>query len=613
MHEATQNAVDPFLAFSHNFLDLVAFTVIKEINIKALHRITLHLIDRLIDRLPYTMDFTELEHGHNGMESNHSRHRTTTATTTMVNRRKVTRAFKTRGLTLQVAALNALISVLEREDDPEMVLQALLEETQKRTASRIVTKGLLAEIVADMSRNTNDVLDEALELLDSFDTPQLYFNTLRKQFSLLTSSSSSSSNGDKKRSLLGTAGDKVGMYLQRYALVQQRILRQDLFRPKLVSADGRQASSDGRNVTHTITPVESLLGRTGTRFLLGMIVQVEEGRYYLEDHTAQVPLDMSEAQMLTDGFITENCIMLVEGEMEDEVLRVHRMGNPIVETRDQTLDVIGHRLNLFTGLRTLGQVQQVKREERVYGSEGMLVVLSDVHLDKPIVFDKLTELFRGFEGFDPLPLFVLMGNFCSTATHPKTVIGYLDDLAQLISRFPRLANDGRFVLVPGPLDPGIGGVLPRPPMPPSVRSTLQQKVRNVHFASNPCRIRYFSKEIVLFRNNLVNQLRQYSIFRGTASAGGAISETTSAQHAVKTVLDQGHLCPVRTPIYWQHDHAMRLYPLPDTVILADKADQYYENYAECDAINPGPFYNDFSFVVYRPADKEDRVELSQVP
>lgn len=69
------------------------------------------------------------------------------------------------------------------------------------------------------------------------------------------------------------------MFSQRFALVQQRILRQDLFRPKLVTADGRSASGDGRNVTHTITPVESLLGRGGVKFLLGMIVQVRADSY----------------------------------------------------------------------------------------------------------------------------------------------------------------------------------------------------------------------------------------------------------------------------------------------------------------------------------------------
>lgn len=71
------------------------------------------------------------------------------------------------------------------------------------------------------------------------------------------------------------------MFSQRFALVQQRILRQDLFRPKFMTADGRSASGDGRNVTHTITPVESLLGRAGVKFLLGVIVQVCADSYIM--------------------------------------------------------------------------------------------------------------------------------------------------------------------------------------------------------------------------------------------------------------------------------------------------------------------------------------------
>ena len=54
--------------------------------------------------------------------------------------------------------------------------------------------------------------------------------------------------------------------------------------------------------------------------------QVEEGKYYLEDHTSQVPLNFSQASLLTDGFVTENSIVLVEGEAIDGVLHVHNMG-----------------------------------------------------------------------------------------------------------------------------------------------------------------------------------------------------------------------------------------------------------------------------------------------
>jgi len=63
------------------------------------------------------------------------------------------------------------------------------------------------------------------------------------------------------------------MFAQRYSLVHQRLLQQDVFRPKLVSgaiASGGQTADP----TVVLTPIESLLGRAGIRTLLGTIVQV---------------------------------------------------------------------------------------------------------------------------------------------------------------------------------------------------------------------------------------------------------------------------------------------------------------------------------------------------
>lgn len=58
---------------------------------------------------------------------------------------------------------------------------------------------------------------------------------------------------------------------------------------------------------------------------------MEEGKYYLEDHTGQVALNLSQATLLTDGFVSENCIVLVEGETIDGVLNVHNMGKFVYE------------------------------------------------------------------------------------------------------------------------------------------------------------------------------------------------------------------------------------------------------------------------------------------
>jgi DNA polymerase epsilon subunit 2 len=344
---------------------------------------------------------------------------------------------------------------------------------------------------------------------------------------------------------------------------------------------------------------------------------VEEGRYYLEDSTAQVPLDLSEAMVLTDGIITENCIVLVEGEMVDGILHVHRMGNPIVETRNEARDTIGlQNSDLFHSISTIAELDKLREQEEEHGPDGMFVVTSDVHLDKPIVMEKLETLLDGFKDMDPLPVFVFMGNFCSVPmASPKMMIGYFEELANVIVKFPRIAREGKFVFVPGPNDPGVADILPRPPLPKYVTSALRSKLSHAHFATNPCRMRYFSKELVFSRQDIVHKLRRQCILK--PRSGGAWE-----QHTVKTILDQGHLCPlplVSCPIYWQFDHALRLYPLPDALVMGDRDDQYYENYAECDVINPGPFSNDFSFVVYRPVASVDEdgqtksdVEFSQI-
>ena len=416
--------------------------------------------------------------------------------------------------------------------------------------------------------------------------------------------------------------EKVDMFNQRYALIQQRILRQDVFQPQLVTNRiGRSAQNNGG--THTITPVESLLGRSGKRFLLGMIVQVEEGKYYLEDHTAQVPLNFSNASLLTDGFVTENSVVLIEGEAIDGVLYVHNMGSPIVENRLDSMKAIGlQNTDIFNSIGSLSEYEKLREQEIEHGEDGMFVVLSDVYLDSPAVIEKIERMLEGYSDFSPLPIFVFMGNFTSKALSSasegtKAMISYFEDLANVICKFPNVANEGRFVLIPGPNDPGITGVLPRGPIPNYFTSALRSKVKNVMLASNPCRMRFFTKEIVFFRDNLVSKMRRNCLIEPRQDSNGQLSS-----HAIKTVLDQGHLSPLplsTSPIYWQHDHALRLYPFPDALICGDRVEQYYETYEECDAINPGPFSNGFNFVVYRPvgeaggSETKSDVELCEVP
>eukprot|EP00559_Dactyliosolen_fragilissimus_P002415 CAMPEP_0184863990 /NCGR_PEP_ID=MMETSP0580-20130426/13271_1 /TAXON_ID=1118495 /ORGANISM="Dactyliosolen fragilissimus" /LENGTH=576 /DNA_ID=CAMNT_0027362609 /DNA_START=22 /DNA_END=1752 /DNA_ORIENTATION=+ len=564
-------------------------------------------------------------------------------------RRRINRAFKMRGLSIQLPAIDALMNVLKRESPQvaESVLLNIIDEVkdklmkQSSTSSSyssqvIVTKSLLSNVVAELSRDGEDITNEALQLLDAFETPRLFYDGMKKQFTLLERVI------NDECGLLGEPVDKINMFLQRYLLVQQRILRQDVFRPKLVTSDVRNSFGDGNVETSVkLTPIESLLGRKGKQTLMGMIVQVEEGKYYLEDVTAQVPIDLSEASIATDGFIMENCIVLVEGEMVDDILMVHLIGNPIYENRMDALNAVGlQNSDIFNAMPSLAELTRMREQEEEHGADGMFVMLSDVHLDKPSTLSKLEKLFAGFETLDPLPVFVLMGNFTSQALltskeGPKQIMGYFEDLGNLISKFPRITNEGRIIFIPGPNDPGLGGVLPRPPIPNYFTGALRSKVSHAIFTSNPCRVRFFSKEIVLYRQDMVFKFRRNCIIPPRKVDGEDSSTENNTNHiakcAIKTMLDQGHLSPLplsSTPIHWKLDHAMRLYPPPDAVIVGDSTNQYYEDYNGCDVINPGPFIGgtgnvagDFSFVVYRPVgdmsnQKEDvirsDVEFSQI-
>lgn len=82
-----------------------------------------------------------------------------------------------------------------------------------------------------------------------------------------------------------------------------------------------------------------------------------------------------------------------------------------------------------------------------------------------------------------------------------------DALADLIASFPDLTAATHFVFVPGPLDIALNGpVLPRKPLMSAFTARLRTKVPHVHFATNPCRIKFFHQEIVVFREDLMARM-----------------------------------------------------------------------------------------------------------
>jgi DNA polymerase epsilon subunit 2 len=418
------------------------------------------------------------------------------------------------------------------------------------------------------------------------------------------------------------------MMAQRYALLHQRILRHELFRPKsLLSASNAMQQ-------HRLTPIESLLGRrdqssTGTVLCLGLLLQIEEGRYYLEDPTGQVPLVFERDVMQQSGacFITEHSILLVEGAFQDGFLFVQHLGPPLLEPRATTLwaltSQISHPLYRPPSTATTGRANTTS-----------FVLLSDVHLDQPLVLRQLERLWASYAHATVCPVFVLMGNFLSSyrGHHlPQRLQAVLDELLTLWLAHPVLADHGQLVLVPGPEDSRVtagGVVLPLPPLTPPSSYHRHAKKASVAWGSNPCRIYWQEQEMVIFRYDLLHLFQRRQVLLQPPERHHNMTATTPQKtrlsqatpdtplapsdlvmeddgpsvpsssplplhcRLVKTVCDQGHLVPIAgVPIYWNFDHALRLYPLPTCLVLGgdNNATGFVENYGGCDVIHPGMF------------------------
>lgn len=178
-------------------------------------------------------------------------------------------------------------------------------------------------------------------------------------------------------------------------------------------------------------------------------------------------------------------------------------------------------------------------------------------------------------------------------------------LASLLASFETLLACSHFLLVPGPTDPWSSAALPRPPLPSALLKSMISKVPNLTLGSNPCRIRWFSQEIVVFRDDLMGRMMRNAVRFPTEEGGRAGGRKGDLRKAVspddcgragggwgsallaktdrerfllpamvqlvQTVLDQAHLAPLPIsvrPVLWDYDHALRLYPMPTTVSTA---------------------------------------------
>lgn len=306
------------------------------------------------------------------------------------------------------------------------------------------------------------------------------------------------------------------------------------------------------------------------------------------------------------GFIVKGACVVAVGKWTPEGYLVKRLELPPGETREVTLSAQNHT-DTF-GLAPHDQRSALEIERAA--TSDVIIFVSRPHLDNSSVHFNLSKMFGILKDHSEDELskmtFVFIGDFCgkavamgeishasgttvTTVPSNSTVTGIVDptlpyiqgregyaalftQLAATISAAnSKAAQHSRFVFVPGPRDLSIlRGVLPQPPMPlDGVLGGFMKKIPHTTSASNPCRLRFLTKEIVIARSDFYQSLRceSFAVATGAGkptpknphkkgSAGVVdVDEDDNAnnnseqqqeqpfEHVVKTIVDHAHLFP----------------------------------------------------------------------
>ncbi|KAH7550663.1 hypothetical protein JRO89_XS13G0240900 [Xanthoceras sorbifolium] len=204
-------------------------------------------------------------------------------------RKKVQRKLKIRGYGLKVDALEEILSFVDRFQDAEdEAIELLLDQLEheslnssiidKESVHRVISLLLEAEGATDKD-GASSSSRSAVRVIDAFLVPKFHYDPIKKHFFQHTGS----------LPIHGEASAKVELYKDRFLLLFQRVSRDDHFS---TSAFNAQTSEFG---SCEICTIQSLIGQPGRRWVMGVISQLEDGHFYLEDLSASVEIDLSKA------------------------------------------------------------------------------------------------------------------------------------------------------------------------------------------------------------------------------------------------------------------------------------------------------------------------------
>lgn len=583
----------------------------------------------------------------------------------------------------------------------EIVIKELTSKPHgKKSDSSLDT--LLGETDAPLKASRTDTIaddngdengDEKLHWQDFFrvlnpdEQPHYQFNRNRKQFGLL----------EKNSGLPGYLGSNIGYFGVRYGLLMDRLSRNDSFQKTSFASISKLSNKLGA-ASHEITLIKNVLGRDGSKFILfGLLSKNINGEYVLEDSTDHIELNLLQTYKTEGSFYCPGMFVIVEGiysaaggtmsnnaNVISGCFHVSVMGHPPAERRDVSMDNYG---NLdFLGLSTpdvkasnglaLIKINRALRKkltglEKALTNHKIVFLGSNCFLDDLHTLTGLKKLFGKLEntildandeesdGLQKEPLAIVMvGSFISRplAATNSSVSSILnsenyknnfDNLSDILSKFPALIRQTKFILIPGPNDPwqsthSLGGsslnVFPQKAIPKVFASRLERLLPkgNLILGWNPVRVSYLYQEIVVLKDELMNKFKRNDILfdhdleqqrleveKENLQDGLDIANINTdeihlsnkirqARKLVKTLLDQGGLQPFSKSLKMvdtKYEHALRIEPLPSVIVLNDANFENFEVlYNGCKVVNVSKLIKansrKLNYMEYQPAYKK---------
>ncbi|KAK2958062.1 putative DNA polymerase epsilon subunit B [Blattamonas nauphoetae] len=459
---------------------------------------------------------------------------------------------------LTADALEHLTNYVSDQQNPSTAFEMLKDkvlEISGNTITKETAEKATDLLIQEMGGHSQHDDSSFIEFQSCLSFPRFLYHESRKRYF----------HSFNKYSLLQSESMIHQFYTQRYLMTYNRIMHHEAFQKPLLSL----ISSKTTNFNE-IVQVNSLLGTFGRKTLFGFLhrTSVSPPIFALEDLTGTIELDITRLIRVGAGFFCEGSLVIIDGEKQTNgKFLVYTIRGPPTESKSKTLRDSPDLKDSWRSpnekeRKPLDSITFHELQTRRKTSQGMFVVLCDVHLDQPSVLQKLNYLLNGYEevASDTPIFFILCGSFTSLSfAHNLGEDERYRDLwvtfAKIVQGHKYIHKTASFLIIPGAKDPTpFSNCLPRLPISDYYLEPLKSAGINFTAGTNPTRITVYDVKMLIYADNLIAKLHHFSFpqfdaatfetsnsktpqvssrIRATPSAQSSVVETPSTSEMLK--------------------------------------------------------------------------------